>query len=801
MANQKKKLLGLIAKCVIAILFIGSWTVLGVAVAYNTIKVKVNGEINFSVNEIYADITGNVSGSRKPNNLEDISFDVNTTSFETPTSWKNLNLDFSKNKDIVVTINVKNKSNSKYIIGSVVDGIENPASVDVTRTIGGAEVNSFSMFEVKPNMTETLEVTMHLNSFEKMVNSRFSLSMTLNNVEPSNENVEYTVVDGKAEISAYTGGGSTFTIPDNINGIPTTLKAGVNESEVILPDITPGVRNRNHNTFQITAGVTLPSSIKTIVVPANIETIPSYAFYDAKITQLVLNNGVKNIGHYAFTQAQLQSLTLPNSVLRIGMEAFYESELTSLTLSENLQDIYEQAFYKAKITSLTLPVNLTLIGDGAFVKSPLETINFAENSKLLQIGKECFSSAKITKISIPEGVTRVDGQIGPFEEIEYPTTLRSFGNEGVAFNEEIKKITFRNGKVNTDLAIPAGGFRRCSNLTTFEFPDGLKYIDYGAFDYCTKLKNITLPDSIEFIGDFVFNHCSTTQNSTFKIPKNIKQLGGQFIKLDESNSNYNTQEKVDQARLKSIGDHVIYDCGNSTIQAYSLDSSNKYYVVEDGVLYKKDANGNPGMLVAYPPKKVQPNNIYTMPNTVTDAYGLSMSRTVNLDKIILSDSFVIKETTLHGSSYNRNGDWANNLQAMMYLYTSATLEVRSTNTRYYSENGAIYGKEGTQYANTLFFMPAFASTQGQTFAIKDGTTKIFDGAIPQNVVASITKLSGTVYKYTGISIPASVTFINQKSLNVLNRVQDDAGKISNYTITLNSANTAYTLVNGKLQAI
>lgn len=757
MANQKKKLLGLIAKCVIAILFIGSWTVLGIAMAYNSVKVNVNGEINFSVNEIYADITGNVSGSRKPNNLEDISFDVNTTSFETPTSWKNLNLDFSKNKDIVVTINVKNKSNSKYIIGSVVDGIENPASVDVKRTIGGAEVNSFSMFEVKPNMTETLEVTMHLNSFEKMVNSRFSLSMTLNNVEPSNENVEYTVVDGKAEISAYTGSGSTFTIPETINGIPTSLKAGVNHSEVILPDVTPGVRNSNHNIFQITAGVTLPSSIKTIVVPGNIETIPNCAFYDAKISQLVLNNGVKYIGNYAFTQAQLQSLILPNSVLSIGTEAFYESELTSITF----------------------PASLKSIGDESFRLSPLETINFAENGNLSYIGYHCFASAKMTKISIPEGVTTVAGTIGPFEEIEFPTTLHGFSRECMLGNKYIKKITFRDGRVDSDNFIIGGfAFDGCSNLTTFEFPDGVKHINVAAFQYCTSLKNITLPDSIEFIDNFVFNHCSTTQNSTFKIPKNIKRLGG-----------------------GDIGDHVIYDCGNSTIQAYSLDSSNQYYVVEDGVLYKRDANGDPGILVAYPPKKVQPDNIYTMPNTVTDAYGLSMSRTVNLDKIILSDAFVIKATTFHADSYNRNGDWANNLLAMMYLYTSATLEVRSTNTRYYSENGAIYGKDGTEYANTLFFMPAFASTQGQTFAIKDGTTKIFDGAIPQNVVASITKLSGKVYKYTGISIPASVTFINQKSLNVLNRVQDDAGKISNYTITLNSENTAYTLVNGKLQAI
>lgn len=737
--QNQKSMKAIISRFIFAFLFVSSWVVFGIAMAVSSVKVNIGGKITFTATNVYARITGEVSGTLTQNVLNPIEFDADTVEVPEHPEWSNMTLDFAGASGIVITVNITNLSTERSLIVGITDAFptENISVAREMKKKAGDEFSSVSTFGTTPVETEetlTIKFYLTVDDMNKSVNSTFDMFINLCDSTPAEEDeIAYTLVDGKAQISAYTGSNETFVIPETINGCQTTLAEGTSS-----------------------AGVTLPETTKTVVIPGN--SIP-YAVFRKNTTleNVIINDSVETIGGRAFFScSSLKNITLPRGLKTIEDYAFYKcNSLTSIELPELLETISQGAFYQCPIENIIIPDSVKNIGMGAFYGC---------------------TSLKSVKLS---------------------NSLNSIGRLMFSYCSGLESITIPNSVES----IGFGAFTSCTSLKNINFSNTLKSIDRAAFQNCSALKNIDLPDSVEFIGDYAFNHCSGIENTNIKIPNNIKQLGGQeYIELDSTNPDLDTQEEVDEARRAVMGTHIFYDCAIDYLTSFSLDSNNQNYTVVDGVLYTKDSAGNPEVLVAYPSKKVQPNNTYTMPNTVKDAYECAMSRTYNLDKIIISDSFIIKEVPFTANDlYALNGDWANNLLAMMYLFTSANIEVKSTNTRYYSENGAIYGKDGTDYANILFYMPIHSNLEGQTFAIKEGTTTIFNGAIPHNTTGtSISSPSGTIYKYAKIYIPASVTTIGEKSLNVMNGVKDYVGKISSYTIEIDLANTAFTVENGKI---
>ena len=62
--KKKKSFWSMIARYAIALLFISSWAVLGVAIAINTAKVDIGGKVTFQATDVYADITGDITGTK-----------------------------------------------------------------------------------------------------------------------------------------------------------------------------------------------------------------------------------------------------------------------------------------------------------------------------------------------------------------------------------------------------------------------------------------------------------------------------------------------------------------------------------------------------------------------------------------------------------------------------------------------------------------------------------------------------------------------------------------------------------------
>lgn len=131
----------------------------------------------------------------------------------------------------------------------------------------------------------------------------------------------YTVTNGKAQITKYTGSSGAVNVPGTLGGVTVT-------------------------------------SIGTL------------AFYECRdLTHVSIPDSVTDIDDYTFAACDgLTSVSIPDSVIRIGNYAFEGCEgLTSITLPANLTSMGRFSFNYCKgLISISIPESVTSIGVGAF---------------------------------------------------------------------------------------------------------------------------------------------------------------------------------------------------------------------------------------------------------------------------------------------------------------------------------------------------------------------------------------------------------------------------------------------------
>ncbi len=294
-----------------------------------------------------------------------------------------------------------------------------------------------------------------------------------------------------------------------------------------------------------------------------------------------------------------------------------------------------------------------------------------------------------------------------------------------------------------------------NGVSAITLPQTLKSIGAVAFQCRNTATNaIELPEGLTHIGDFAFDHCNGFTNTSVTIPASVKTIGGDYATVNGSGSN-NT----------GYGGHVFYDAFRSSAEFVVADGNDRFKA-EEGVLLSKDGT----RLVSYPAGKT--DEAYIIPEGVTRidemAFGLTKVKTITLP-----DSFVFS-TELPENVANRTG---NNLSVALYIYNNCqNVLVNNTNPNYKSQDGIVYSKDG----KTLWYVPTMHEGD---IVIEDGCTTIKNGAFYCS--------SSTNYlKWTSINIPASVTEIEEYSLNFINN--------SGVTVTVDANNEVYTVSNNKI---
>lgn len=267
-------------------------------------------------------------------------------------------------------------------------------------------------------------------------------------------------------------------------------------------------------------------------------------------------------------------------------------------------------------------------------------------------------------ISLPDSIQELDSTV--FKATKWfenqPEGLVYIGKFAYAYKGNIPKtVSFKEDTLGL-----AGGLLRFSDVETVSFPNGLKYIGEDAFEGCKKLNNVNLPDSLLIIGSGAFDFCS--ELTEFLIPDNAK---------------------IDNDRFGLFA-------GSNNIKKFIVSNDNKYYMVNNDVLFSKDGE----TLLKFPNNKAVSS--YTIPDG-TKIIAPSAIEHNYVEKIIVPKSVTeIKYQAIGYGEYtieciNGEGDF----RFAVYSQPGPGISgIISFDGEPYDEDGKITNLEMWGYSNT-----------------------------------------------------------------------------------------------------
>ena len=131
----------------------------------------------------------------------------------------------------------------------------------------------------------------------------------------------YTIADGAATVTGYTGTATALNIPAMVEGTVPVKSVGYAAFQgceslvsIDLPATLTSIGDWAFNNCRELNSISFPSGLKTI---------GSYAFYNCRLASAVtIPDSVQNIGKYAFIQTSITSISIPSSVTTVDGSCF-----------------------------------------------------------------------------------------------------------------------------------------------------------------------------------------------------------------------------------------------------------------------------------------------------------------------------------------------------------------------------------------------------------------------------------------------------------------------------------------------
>lgn len=329
--------------------------------------------------------------------------------------------------------------------------------------------------------------------------------------------------------------------------------------------------------------------ISSIVIPNGVRRIDSYAFFSCpQLTKIAIPASVEFIGDDAFMNTGwsenqtdefcivgdgvLVKYTGTSSEIRIPDEVKCIAcplgsntvEVTSIQIPAGVRSICGSAFVKTAWRR-SLSEEFNIVGDGILIKYAGEGGDVVIPDTVKAISGAFFDSSKVTSVTIPESVTRIesysfacmygfDAEAGPekisklhsisipesvnyigssafmncasLEEISLPSSILAIEPQTFAFCDGLRSckmganvvsigyISFGATSALTNLEFsPAlsfigdGAFYE-GGLESVTLPKGCAYLSFNSFFKCANLSTITLPSTLKFVSSSAFTGCS-----------------------------------------------------------------------------------------------------------------------------------------------------------------------------------------------------------------------------------------------------------------------------------------------------
>ena len=547
-----------------------------------------------------------------------------------------------------------------------------------------------------------------------------------------------------------TGTGSAFYACNNLKNINMYCACAEGEhrkSESRYASVDGILYYYNENSGMQVAGVpnartgslTLPAKVTTLAgEEVALTTIPTYAFRNIKIDEIVIPATVTKIEASAFYASSTTYAYLTSVVFAAAEEGVEELPL----------EIMDEAFYgQADLTTLALPARLA-----EFSTSILDGLNNLEN-------------IEITGTMANGKYASVEGMLTDAEKTEILYVPKARTGEFTINTTSISAIgayALDNRDGITSIVIPAhiteikeGAFNDCDNVQEIIFEgtaeDAILNIRKKAFygvgggssaPTGFGITQINLPANIGVIEQYAFGGMGYTNDKaiTVNVVAGGKDFANGAFGSDANNPTYyvgtvNIGEAVDEFSIPGV-------FGAVNLKNVDVDPANPHFTTIDNVLYDKDVT-----MIAYFPAGISE---YTIPSTVTEIGASVFQSKKDLTKVTIPASVA-------------------SIGASAFSGCSNLTEV-------------IFSNEGTAAAALTIGKSAFSSTKISSISLPDRLTEIGDTAF-----SSCTNL-------TTINIPKNVTKIGTTA-DIVN-VFDNINGLQ--AITVDAENAKYASSNGVL---
>ncbi|MDO5395987.1 MAG: leucine-rich repeat protein [Bacteroidales bacterium] len=303
-----------------------------------------------------------------------------------------------------------------------------------------------------------------------------------------------------------------FSIPDGVGSVGTRAFSGSGLTSVIIPESCThigvetftGTLIREIRTSHITElgasafmGVPLTGRLDL----SSLKRIPSNAFSNCEINEVVFSPQLDEIGDGAFTDNKgLTRLDFPDCLVSVGSQAFYGCDnITEINLPESLIRIGRWAFPLGWVSRQTADGPVIYIGKVAY--------QLADNPGSATELKFRDGTVSVTPYLLNSGTSAANAFRGGLRRIVFPATMKYVGNpyDSHAFSgcTNLEQVVFNNGLET----IGHYAFSDCPRLDITDFPESLRYIGFKAFNN-TGISELTLPYNLEYIGARAFDGCT-----------------------------------------------------------------------------------------------------------------------------------------------------------------------------------------------------------------------------------------------------------------------------------------------------
>lgn len=250
----------------------------------------------------------------------------------------------------------------------------------------------------------------------------------------------FSVKNGRATLTAYTGSADHLTVPDTLGGYPVTSISycAFRDCAALLSVALPGsVTTIGSNAFENCA------SLSQIILPDSLAYIGTHAFYGCvSLEQIAFPESLKRLHPYAFYGCSADRLCGLQSRAALVLTDYGYSFISpdypqlSLTAHENAEGIrtFTVTNCEESAVSVSFPDGVTLIDGYAFFNcASLTEIILPEG--IAEIAYSAFEGCvSLKEITIPASVVRIAGDA--FARCQSVTLIAPEGSAGLAFAQK-----------------------------------------------------------------------------------------------------------------------------------------------------------------------------------------------------------------------------------------------------------------------------------------------------------------------------------------------------------------------------